>query len=240
MLEFQGVTAYYSDPAFPAIQGIDMSVDQGEIVGLIGPNGAGKSTVLKTVFSLAKLKQGKLYLRGLDISSLPANTLARQGIAYVYQGRRLFPSLTVSENLEMGAYCRADSKQITEDRTRVLELFGELKGLERRKAGLLSGGEQQMVALGRALMLRPSVLLVDEPTIGLSPAAVERIVSVLRKISKDGVAILLVEQNVELALQTAGRAYIMRDGRIARESSTAILRDLEDLKAIYFGGYGEA
>jgi len=236
ILEFKGVTSYYIEPEFPAIQNVSLFLNNEEIVALIGPNGAGKSTVLKTVFSLAKVSSGIIYLDNVDITNISANQLAKKSIAYVYQGRRLFPSLTVKENLEMGAYSRSDKSEIKKDIEKVFDLFVELRELKNRFAGQISGGEQQMVAIGRALMLRPKVLFVDEPSIGLSPIVAEKIASILKRISRDGVSILLVEQNVELALEIADRGYLMKDGKIEKEDTAEGLKKQLDLK-VYFGGY---
>ena len=238
VFEFKNVTSYYIEPEFPAIRNVSLFLNNSEIVVLIGPNGAGKSTVLKTVFSLAKVSSGNIYLNDVDITNIPGNHLAKKSIAYVYQGRRLFPSLSVMENLEMGAYSRSDRAEIKKDMEKVFDLFHDLRALKNRLAGRLSGGEQQMVAIGRGLMLRPDILFVDEPSIGLSPIVAEKIASVLKRIGNDGVSILLVEQNVELALEIADRGYLMNDGKIEKESNAEGLKKQLNLN-VYFGGYDE-
>jgi branched-chain amino acid transport system ATP-binding protein len=235
MLSLTNISAYYKDPHFPTVEGISIQLGQGEIVALLGPNGAGKSTILKSIFGLAHVAVGKVQFKDEDITGLPSVDIAQRGIGYVFQGRRLFPSLSVLENLEMGAYVRTDTKEIKRDLEKVFEMFAELRPLAGKAACYLSGGEQQMVAFGRALMLRPKVLLLDEPSIGLSPIVAENIFSSIQKISDDGVSILLVEQNVEFALKSSARAYILRNGRVALEDTSRNLSTRKDLKDIYLG-----
>lgn len=236
ILKFSNVTAYYLNKEQPVIRDISMTLKKGEIVTIIGPNGAGKSTVLKAIFGLSKVSSGQIRFENSDITNIPQADIARKGIGYVYQGRRLFPSLSVVENFEMGAYTRSDRDGIKQDINKILELFANLKDIRDKQVSLLSGGEQQMVAFGRAMMLRPKLLLVDEPSIGLAPIVAERIFGEIRRISEAGIAILMVEQNVDMALKTAQRAYIMRDGKIVKENFTENLRNQNELKEIYFGG----
>lgn len=236
ILKFNNITAYYINKEKPIIRDISITLGEGEIVTIIGPNGAGKSTVLKAIFGLSKVSAGQMYFQKNDITNIPQAEIAKMGIGYVYQGRRLFPSLSVVENLEMGAYTRTDKEGIKQDIKSIMELFPELKSICDKQVSLLSGGEQQMVAFGRAMMLRPKLLLVDEPSIGLAPMVTEKIFNEIRRISEQGIAILMVEQNVDMALKTAQRAYIMREGKIVREDYTEKLRNQEELKEIYFGG----
>lgn len=236
ILKFHNVSAYYLNKEQPVIRDVNITLREGEIVTILGPNGAGKSTVLKTVFGLSKVSSGQVQFQNADITNIPQAQIAKLGIGYVYQGRRLFPSLTVLENLEMGAYTRSDKDGIKQDIEQILELFGELKDMRDKQVSLLSGGEQQMVAFGRAMMLRPKMMLVDEPSIGLAPIVAERIFGEIRRISEAGIAVLMVEQNVEMALKTAQRAYLMREGRVVKEDLTENLKNQHELREIYFGG----
>jgi len=236
ILALKNISAYYRDPHYPIIKDISICVDAGEIVALLGPNGSGKSTILKSIFGLAHVSSGKISFKDEIITGLPSQDVAKKGIGYVYQGRRLFPGLTVMENLKMGAYTRRDPKEIKSDLDQVLEMFDDLKPLVNKRACYLSGGEQQMVAFARALMLRPSVLLLDEPSIGLSPLAAEKVFTYIRQIRERGIAILLVEQQVEMALQVSDRVCVMRNGEIVREDRSENLRDMTNFKNLFFGG----
>jgi len=215
---------------------ITIHVNAGEIVALLGSNGSGKSTILKSIFGLAHVSSGQISFNQEVITGVSSQEVAKKGIGYVYQGRRLFPGLTVLENLEMGAYTRCDAKEIKHDLEQVLEMFEDLKPLINKQACYLSGGEQQMVAFARALMLRPSVLLLDEPSIGLSPLATEKVFSHIRQIRDKGIAILLVEQQVEMALQVADRVCIIRNGEIIREDQSQNLQDMVEIKNLFLGG----
>jgi len=217
----------------PVVENISIRVDKGEIVALLGPNGSGKSTVLKSIMGFAKVFKGKIVYNGLDVTGVPANRLVRMGIGYVPQVSNIFGSLTVKENLEIGAYLRKE--KVEEDMEEVLEFFPELKGMLRRRADSLSGGERQLLALARALMGKPRLLLLDEPTASLSPKTALNVLSKIVEIRDEGIPILMAEQNVLKTLEVSDRAYILVSGKcIASGSSEEILKD-EDLGKLYLG-----
>jgi len=217
----------------PVVEDISIRVDKGEIVALLGPNGSGKSTVLKSIMGFAKVFKGKIVYNGLDVTGVPANRLVRMGIGYVPQVSNIFGSLTVKENLEIGAYLRKE--KVEEDMEEVLEFFPELKGMLRRRADSLSGGERQLLALARALMGKPRLLLLDEPTASLSPKTALNVLSKIVEIRDEGIPILMAEQNVLKTLEVSDRAYILVSGKcIASGSSEEILKD-EDLGKLYLG-----
>ena len=217
----------------PIVEDISIRVDKGEIVALLGPNGSGKSTVLKSIMGFAKVFKGRIIYNGLDVTGVPANRLVRMGIGYVPQVSNIFGSLTVKENLEIGAYLRKE--KVEEDMEEVLEFFPELKGMLRRRADSLSGGERQLLALARALMGKPRLLLLDEPTASLSPKTALNVLSKIVEIRDEGIPILMAEQNVLKTLEVSDRAYILVSGKcIASGSSEEILKD-EDLGKLYLG-----
>jgi len=217
----------------PVVEDISIRVDKGEIVALLGPNGSGKSTVLKSIMGFAKVFKGKIVYNGLDVTGVPANRLVKMGIGYVPQVSNIFGSLTVKENLEIGAYLRKE--KVEEDMEEVLEFFPELKGMLRRRADSLSGGERQLLALARALMGKPRLLLLDEPTASLSPKTALNVLSKIVEIRDEGIPILMAEQNVLKTLEVSDRAYILVSGKcIASGSSEEILKD-EDLGKLYLG-----
>jgi len=217
----------------PVVEDISIRVDKGEIVALLGPNGSGKSTVLKSIMGFAKVFKGKIVYNGLDVTGVPANRLVKMGIGYVPQVSNIFGSLTVKENLEIGAYLRKE--KVEEDMEEVLEFFPELKGMLRRRADSLSGGERQLLALARALMGKPRLLLLDEPTASLSPKTALNVLSKIVEIRDEGIPILMAEQNVLRTLEVSDRAYILVSGKcIASGSSEEILKD-EDLGKLYLG-----
>ena len=218
-----------------ALQGISLEVRRGEIVAMLGGNGAGKSTTLKTISGLMHPRSGRIELEGRDVTHVPAHTLVRLGIGQAPEGRRIFGRMTVLENLQMGAYSRHDPAEVQKDFERVFALFPRL--LERRgqSGGTLSGGEQQMLAIARALMGRPKLLLLDEPSMGLSPVLVEQIFAIIRDINSQGTTILLVEQNAQMALQVAGRGYILQTGKIVLADTSAALAANEEVKKAYLG-----
>jgi branched-chain amino acid transport system ATP-binding protein len=218
-----------------ALQGISLEVHQGEIVAMLGGNGAGKSTTLKTISGLIHPRAGTIELEGHDVTNVPAHRLVRLGIGQAPEGRRIFGRLTVTENLQMGAYTRRDKAEIASDFDRVYTLFPRLLERKGQAAGTLSGGEQQMLAIARALMARPKLLLLDEPSMGLSPVLVEQIFAIIRDINSQGTTILLVEQNALMALQVAGRGYILQTGRIVLADSSAALARNDDVKKAYLG-----
>jgi branched-chain amino acid transport system ATP-binding protein len=219
MLELDDVHTYYGN--IRALKGVTLRVDRGEIVTLIGANGAGKTTTLKTVIGLVRPLRGSVRFNGQRVDTLSTDRIVRLGIAQSPEGRRIFPRMTVIENLELGAFVRRDRETIAQDLERVLTLFPRLRERMDQKGGTLSGGEQQMLAMGRALMARPTVLLLDEPSMGLSPILVETIFQVIRDINQQGTTILLVEQNARMALRVAHRGYVIQTGRIVLQDTGA-------------------
>jgi branched-chain amino acid transport system ATP-binding protein len=233
LLELQDVHTYYG--SIHALKGVSLNVRKGEIVTLIGANGAGKTTTLRTIMQINRARRGKILFEGRDITSVPPHHIVRNGIAQSPEGRRLFPRMTVVENLEMGAFQRNDRAGIREDMDRVFELFPRLAERRSQKAGTMSGGEQQMCAIGRALMARPSLLLLDEPSMGLAPIFVERIFDTVVEVNKQGMTILLVEQNALMALDVASRGYVLETGRIALADEASALRENEQVRKTYLG-----
>jgi branched-chain amino acid transport system ATP-binding protein len=233
MLEVNNLHTYYGN--IHALKGISLTVDQGEIVTLIGANGAGKTTTLRTISGLLKPREGSITLDGEDLLQYPAHELVYRGIAMVPEGRGVFSRLTVAENLDMGAYSRSDKEGIEKDLDRVFTLFPRLKERENQVAGTLSGGEQQMLATGRALMARPSILLMDEPSMGLAPILVEGIFQTIEEINKEGTTILLVEQNALMALQVADRGYVLQTGEIVLHDTAENLRQNAMVQSAYLG-----
>ena len=234
MLEVKDINVYYG--AIHAIKGISLEVNEGEIVTLIGANGAGKSTTLRTISGLLKPKTGTINFLGNDIAGMSAHKIVREGISQVPEGRRIFAEMTVMENLELGAFIRDDNSEVEKDFKMV---FGRFPRLEERKlqlAGTLSGGEQQMLAMGRALMSRPKLLLLDEPSMGLAPLLIREIFSIIEDINKTGTPVLLVEQNANMALSIANRAYVLETGRITISGDAKELAASEDIRKAYLGG----
>ena len=234
LLELDNVHTYYG--SIHALKGISLNVAEGEIVTLIGANGAGKSTTLRSINGLNHPRQGTIRFRGEDITTRPAHEIVKMGISQSPEGRHVFSRMSVLENLEMGAYQREKrSPEYKEDLERVYTLFPRLKERESQKAGTLSGGEQQMVAMGRALMARPVLLLLDEPSMGLAPIFVERIFEIVVEINKQGTPVLLVEQNALMALEVASRGYVLETGTVALSDSAAALRENEQVRKAYLG-----
>jgi branched-chain amino acid transport system ATP-binding protein len=233
LLEIQDVHSYYGN--IHALKGISISIDQGEIVTLIGANGAGKSTTLKTISGIVRPRKGKVILDGEDLGKYPAHEVVYKGISQVPEGRGVFARLTVLENLELGAYIRHDPKQVVEDIDYVYTLFPRLKERYKQMAGTLSGGEQQMLAMGRALMARPKILLLDEPSMGLAPILVESIFDTIKNINNEGTTILLVEQNALMALQVAHRGYVIQTGEIVLADDAKALQTNEMVQKAYLG-----
>jgi len=234
MLELDNVHVYYGNIA--AVKGLTLKVMPGEIVTLIGSNGAGKSTTLRTISGLLRPRQGQVTFNGKRIDRTGADEIVRRGIAQSPEGRRIFPRMTVAENLDLGAFLRKDRDGIAQDRERVLTLFPRLRERITQKAGTMSGGEQQMLAVARALMARPKLLLLDEPTMGLAPVLVDLIFETIRTIRDDGTTVLLVEQNALAALRVADRAYVMESGLLNMEGpARELARDPEIVRA-YLGG----
>ena len=234
LLELKDVEAYYGN--IKALSGISLSVDPGEIVTLIGSNGAGKSTTLKTISGLLRPRAGEIWFDGQRIDGLRADQIVSLGICQSPEGRRVFPRMTVTENLEMGAFQRKKGPDVAADFERVYTLFPRLRERRTQKAGTLSGGEQQMLAIGRALMASPKLLLLDEPSMGLAPILVEQIFDIVVDINKQGTTVLLVEQNALMALGIARRGYILQTGEIVLQDAAAALAQNPEVKKAYLGG----
>jgi branched-chain amino acid transport system ATP-binding protein len=233
VLQVENLNVYYG--AIHALQGISFNVDEGEIVTLIGANGAGKSTTLRTISGLLRSRTGSITFKGQDIASLPAEKIVQAGISHVPEGRKIFAPLSVQENLMMGAFSRADPREIQETLARVHKSFPRLKERENQYGGTLSGGEQQMLATARGLMSKPTLMLLDEPSMGLSPILVEEIFRIIVEINKQGTSILLVEQNAQMALSIAHRAYVLETGRIVLSGPAREIASNPQVKTAYLG-----
>ena len=233
MLELEDVQTFYGN--IQALKGITLTVEEGECVTLIGANGAGKSTTLRSISGLTPARTGTIKFRGRDISRIQPQDIVRLGISQSPEGRKCFQRMTVSENLDMGAYLRRDT-DVAKDRERVFELFPRLEERRTQKAGTMSGGEQQMLAIGRALMARPKLLLLDEPSRGISPILTERIYETIAEINKQGTTILLVEQNANFALAVSNRGYVLETGAVVLSDDSAKLRESPQVKEAYLGG----
>jgi branched-chain amino acid transport system ATP-binding protein len=233
MLEVNDIHTYYGN--IYALKGISLKVDKGEIVTLIGSNGAGKTTTLRSICGLQKPRNGSITLNNEDITPLKAHQIVAKGVAMVPEGRGIFARLTVAENLDLGAYIRNDRKEIQEDLEYIFKIFPRLKERIKQVAGTLSGGEQQMLATGRALMARPSLMLMDEPSMGLAPVLVEAIFETIVQINKEGTTILLVEQNALMALSIAHRGYVIQTGQIVLQDTAANLKNNEIVQKAYLG-----
>ena len=233
MLTVENLNVYYG--MIHALKGLSFHVEEGEIVALIGANGAGKTTTLQTISGILQAKSGSVNFQGKEITSVSGNQIVKLGMSHVPEGRRMFSNLTVYENLMMGAYTRKDKKQIAETLEKVYERFPRLQERTRQLAGTLSGGEQQMLAMGRALMAQPRIILMDEPSMGLSPLFVNEIFNIITEVNKQGVTILLVEQNAKKALSIANRTYVLETGRIVNEGDAHALLDDESIKKAYLG-----
>jgi branched-chain amino acid transport system ATP-binding protein len=233
MLELKDVVVRYG--GIEAVRGISMTVNEGEFLTLIGGNGAGKSTTLRTISGVKKLAEGEISFEGERIDALPSHEIVEMGVSQVPEGRHIFPRMTVRENLAMGAFSRKGGKALSEDFERVFELFPVLKEREKQPGGTLSGGEQQMLAVGRALMCHPRLLMLDEPSMGLAPLFVEKIFNLLRRVHEQGTTILLVEQNAQMALGTAQRGYVIESGEIVLEDEAKKLLGNDDVRKAYLG-----
>jgi len=233
LLELDNVHTYYG--AIHALKGISLTVEKGEIVTLIGSNGAGKSTTLKTISGLLKPRSGEIRLNGQPIHGLPVHQVTELGIGHVPEGRKIFPRLTVTENLELGAFSISDAKVIAAGMERAFTLFPRLKERAKQLGGTLSGGEQQMLAIARALMINPQILMMDEPSMGLAPRLVEQVFEIITQLNQEGVTILLVEQNAHLALEVAHRGYVIQTGEIALTDQAASLRENQSVREAYLG-----
>ena len=233
MLEVNEINTYYGN--IHALRGISITVEEGEIVTLIGANGAGKTTILRTISGLLKPRSGSVYLEGEDLSKYKAHEIVYKGVAMVPEGRGIFARLTVSENLDMGAFSRKDKTGVQADLDKVFELFPRLKERINQVSGTLSGGEQQMLATGRAMMANPRLLLLDEPSMGLAPVLVESVFDAIKKINKEGTTILLVEQNATMALAIANRGYVLQTGEIVLQDTAKNLQTNEMVQKAYLG-----
>ena len=233
LLDVKNLNVYYG--AIHALQGISFHIEEGEIVTLIGANGAGKSTTLRTISGLLRARSGSVAFKGTDVTTMAAEKIVRLGVSHVPEGRKIFAPLTVHENLEMGAYTRDDKEEIKTTMDRVYRSFPRLKEREKQLGGTLSGGEQQMLATGRGLMSRPSLILLDEPSMGLSPIMTEEIFKIIKEINSQGTSILLVEQNALMALSIAHRAYVLETGRIALEGKAQDVLNNPQVKSVYLG-----
>ncbi|HEY1592762.1 MAG TPA: ABC transporter ATP-binding protein [Solirubrobacteraceae bacterium] len=231
MLEVSDIHAHYG--GIEALKGVSLEVGDGEVVTLIGSNGAGKSTTLRSISGLTPASSGTVVFEGEEITRVPAHDVVGRGIALSPEGRHVFPRMSVRENLDLGAYLRGS--EIREDFDRVYDLFPRLKEREKQKAGTMSGGEQQMLAIGRALMARPKLLMLDEPSMGIAPILVQRIYETITEINKSGVAILLVEQNANYALEISNRGYVLETGRVVLKGESSALRDDPEVQKAYLG-----
>jgi branched-chain amino acid transport system ATP-binding protein len=233
LLEVENIHSYYGH--IQALRGVSLTVEEGEVVTLIGSNGAGKTTTLRSIHGILPPREGRIVFRGEEIQGKPAHDMIKLGIAQSPEGRKIFHRMTVLENLEMGAYHRNDNAEIQQDMGRVFDLFPRLKERIKQEAGTMSGGEQQMLAIGRSLMSRPKLLLLDEPSMGLAPVLVERIFQVIEEINKQGTTILLVEQNANVALEVATRGYVLETGAIVNAASAEKLREDPKVREAYLG-----
>ncbi len=233
LLEIQKIHTYYGN--IEALKGVSLTVEKGEIVTLIGSNGAGKTTTLRTIAGVLRPRKGTIRMGDKDLTTVPANEIVRLGVAHSPEGRRIFSRMTVKENLEMGAYARKGTEDLSRDYERVYELFPRLKERLTQRAGTLSGGEQQMLAIGRALMARPTVLLLDEPSMGLAPVLVELVFKTIQDINAQGMTVLLVEQNAHMALSIAHRGYVLQTGRIVLSDNAKNLAANEMVRKAYLG-----
>jgi branched-chain amino acid transport system ATP-binding protein len=233
LLEVTDVRTFYGN--IEALKGVSLTVEEGEVVTLIGSNGAGKSTTLRSISGLTPPREGSIKFEGTEIGEVPPQEIVERGISLSPEGRHVFPRMTVRENLDLGAYLRKDRDGIENDRERVYALFPRLKERERQKGGTMSGGEQQMLAIGRALMANPRLLLLDEPSMGIAPILVERIYETIAEINRQGTTILLVEQNANYALEVSKRGYVLETGKVALEDQSSALRTNPDVQKAYLG-----
>ncbi|MBO9399205.1 ABC transporter ATP-binding protein [Shimia sp. R9_3] len=234
VLDIKNIESFYGP--IMAIRGVSLQVEKGQVVTVLGANGAGKSTLLKTISGIMDPEKGQVVFEGREIQGMEPHKVVQEGIVHVPEGREVFPLLTVDENLSLGAYTRADKAEIEKDRQMVFDYFPILAERRHQEAGTLSGGQQQMLAIGRGLMLRPKIMLLDEPSLGLSPLLVQEIFAILRRLNKDeGVTMMLVEQNAKVALELADVGYVMEVGRIVMDDTADRLMESEDIKAFYLG-----
>ena len=233
MLKIQGLKKKFGN--FEALSGLDMKVEEGALYGFVGPNGAGKTTTLQTITGMLNAQAGSIQFEGTELTKIPGHKIVSMGMAHVPEGRRVFAELSVYENLKLGAYTRKDKQEIAESLERVYKSFPRLKERKNQLAGTLSGGEQQMLAMGRALMSKPRIILMDEPSMGLSPIFVEEIFNIIKEISASGTTVLLVEQNAKKALSIADRAYVLETGKIVLSGDAKELMNNESIKKAYLG-----
>jgi ABC-type branched-subunit amino acid transport system ATPase component len=235
LLEVEGIVAGYTKE-LDIVNGVSLKVDAGQMVSIIGPNGAGKSTVLKTIFGVLKTRHGRITFKGEEINSLPPGVLLSKGLTFVPQGRNLFPLMTVRENLELGAYIRNDKKQIEQDIERIYEMFPILRERRNQRTATLSGGEMQMLEMGRSMLLSPSLMLVDEPSLGLSPKMAHEVFNKIEEIKVKGTTILIVEQNADRSLKMSDYAYVLEMGKNRSEGPAEQIRNDPEIKKLYLGG----
>ncbi|KLV27552.1 MULTISPECIES: ABC transporter ATP-binding protein [Niallia] len=235
MLHIKDLNVYYGN--IQALKGVTLDIKEGEIVTLIGANGAGKSTLLKTLSGLIKPRKGSIEYLGKSIAGKPAQSIVKAGMSHVPEGRRVFSNMTVEENLELGAFLRKDKQEIQKNLQKVYEIFPRLFERKKQLAGTLSGGEQQMLAMGRAIMAKPKLLLLDEPSMGLAPIIVRTIFQVIQEINEEGTTVLLVEQNAHMALSIAHRGYVIETGKVVLSGSAQELQESDELKQAYLGGH---
>jgi branched-chain amino acid transport system ATP-binding protein len=233
MLKIEGLSISYG--VIPAVKNLNIEVKQGEVVSLIGTNGSGKTTTLRGISGIVKAKEGKILYQGTDLTKIEPHKIVEMGISHVPEGRGVFPDLTVLENLKMGAFIRKDKDGIKKDMEEIFHLFPRLEERKSQLAGTLSGGEQQMLAIGRALMARPKLLLLDEPSMGLAPIIVKEIFHIIKKINKEGTTVLLVEQNANMALSVAHRGYVLETGEIVAQGTVEELQNNDLIRKIYLG-----
>jgi branched-chain amino acid transport system ATP-binding protein len=233
LLEVHDIRTFYGN--IEALKGVSLTVEEGECVTLIGSNGAGKSTTLRSISGLTPPREGSIRFEGVEIGELPPQEIVQRGISLSPEGRHVFSRMTVRENLDLGAYLRKDSTEIANDRERVYSLFPRLKEREKQKGGTMSGGEQQMLAIGRALMANPKLLLLDEPSMGIAPILVERIYETIAEINRQGTTILLVEQNANYALEVSKRGYVLETGNVALQDASSALRTNPEVQKAYLG-----
>jgi branched-chain amino acid transport system ATP-binding protein len=233
MLKVTNLNLFYN--SIHALKDISLEINQGEVVTLIGANGAGKTSTLRALSRLENIKSGEITFKGSNINNASPNTLPKLGLVHVPEGRKIFANMTVAENLDLGAYTRSDKKEIKEDYEKILTIFPRLKERRKQLGGTLSGGEQQMLAIGRAMMTKPQLLLLDEPSMGLAPIIVQEIFNIIKEINSLGTTVLLVEQNAHMALSIAHRAYVLETGKIVLEGAASDLLNDEKVKAAYLG-----
>ena len=235
LLQIEGIVSGYTKE-LDILSGVSLKVEKGQMVSIIGPNGAGKSTVLKTIFGILKVRRGRIVFEDEDITNIPADQILQKGISIVPQGRNIFPLMTVRENLELGAYIRQDKEKIEQDIEEIYKMFPILKERSTQKARSMSGGEMQILEMGRAMLLNPKIMLIDEPSLGLAPIMANEVFDKIEEINKAGTTILIVEQNADRSLKMSDYAYVLEEGRSTREGPAEEIRNDDEIKKLYLGG----